>query len=224
MKKILYFLITILIGFSSCTISKRQHQPGFYFSWNHFSSPTKEISSRPTIPFTSNLKSEISTRVLEEEQVVTTNDTLPPPSPMETQITSDPVKKPEISKEEMMKVKAKQIQTIHHIKQLVTVGGLFGVAFGSFYFFSTSSVMFPFIGMMMLVALFAGITALFAFIITIQVKNFKKKYPEFSESHEYKKALKARKQARLSLYISYSLFVISLTLAFFAFLVEAFSY
>ena len=220
---VLLFTILLVTSLFSCTLSKRHHQPGFYFSWNHSGSATKAISSTPTNQIESDIIAEIEPATMEVKNFLEKKDTIPPQSASEIQLSTELQPTQEIPKSEKMKIEASQIQALHRIKQLVTVGGLFGVVMGSFFFATAYSVAYPFLGVLLLVALFAGITALIGFIITVKVTNFKKKYPEFSDTPEFKKVLKARKRARLSLYFSYGLLSIDLILAFFALLISFFT-
>lgn len=61
-----FLLFVLTVGLlSSCTLSKRQHQPGFYFSWNKKAKPV--VQSEATKQLTSSESLEISDTLIQQE-------------------------------------------------------------------------------------------------------------------------------------------------------------
>lgn len=215
MKKILTYLICLLslsLAISSCTIAKRQHQPGIYFKWN-----TSTISGMRT-----HGEKEIIAKNNIISPIKATTDTCISSSvssslilPIDTVIPGEDHKIETLSRKEEMIRKSNSIQGLHHFKQLLTAAGLASLAVGSSYIITASSVAFPILTIGLLILAFALVTAMIALIIVSEVKRFKKQYAEFENEKEFKRALRARKQARLSLIFSYVL--LSLTLVFLLF-------
>lgn len=216
MKKFLSSLICLLflsLAISSCTVTRRQHQPGVYFKWNTSTISGVRTPGEKEIVAKSNAFSPIkSTTDTSKSSCVSYSLILP----IDTVIPSQDGKIETFLRREEMIRKSNAIQGLHRFKQIITAAGLTTLAVGSSYIITASTVAFPIFTIGLLILAFALVTAMIALIIVSEVKRFKKQFAEFENEKEFKRALHARKQARLSLIFSYALLGLTLVFLIFA--------
>lgn len=180
MKTKLLCILAVILGLSSCTIHKRQHQHGFYCSWNlpaSLSSKT-DLAEKAVAPTHEETKADSLFNTIEKKTLPEIQDTVIPAKEEPKSANADYVRPEE--KKIQMEATATELThsaTSNLLSFVGTVAG--GLIIGS---------MLSGVGMVLL-----GILLLGAFITLLitnvrllrKIKAFEKRYAEFSKEEKF---------------------------------------
>jgi hypothetical protein len=206
-------------------MAKRQHQPGYFFTWNNYNSKitknTIQKEKKKKNVETFDTIHTYASKLTQPEAQQLNLDTCPNATSTKTiQLHNLKAQNNEKTREKML-MQAKRIKILHRFKQAATIGGMFYAIVKSFAVASSAFISYPFLYVMIMLILLSIALSAVSLLVVISVSKFKKNYADFSDDSIYQETLKFRKKARNTLIFTYALFTISLVLLVFGYLVAA---